>query len=133
MHETAPAQVYPLKPGSGTSTVGGLLRVCVPPVTKYDIHHDLEGGNGIVFDSGNVLAAPPTAYIVGLTAQALTLMPVNRNPRQGAKGLIAASAPRNHATTQPLTFTHPTTKTHHDTLGPPARHRVIGHSQESGS
>ena len=130
MHETAPAQVYPLKPGSGTSTVGGLLRVCVPPVTKYDIHHDPEGGNGIVFDSGNVLAAPPTAYIVGLTAQALTLMPVNRNPRQGAKGLIAASAPRNHATTHLHASHH---QTHRDTLGPPARHRVIGHSQESGS
>lgn len=62
------------------------MRVRVPPpVTKYGLHHEPEGGNGIVFESGRVLAAPPTAYIVRLAAPAL----IRRSH--------CASALRNHS------------------------------------
>lgn len=68
-----------LEPAGGTTTNGDSSKMRVPPsVTKYDLHHGPEGGNGIVFETGSVLAAPPTAYIVGLTAPAL--MPMHATP-----------------------------------------------------
>ena len=70
------------------STDSSLLRVRVPSsVAKYDLHH--EGGNGIVFESGSVLTAPPTAYVTvpALVPNCQCLR--HRNPRHGAEGPIA--------------------------------------------
>jgi hypothetical protein len=65
-----------LEPVGGMSTDGGLLRGHVPKsVTNYYLHHEPGGGNGIV---GGMLAAPPPAYVVGLIAPALMLIPATQ-------------------------------------------------------